>query len=480
MGTMNRFNPGPALRPLLNIGFPFDILTGRYIKGKHGENILNGGQAHITGIGGRGNTYKTTIALHMLLTILDRYTQAEGFVYDTEISLTYARLHQLARHMLHLGQLSLEDSERFLLTDKTVMIGNEWFDNFREIAKERRANPKDIMLTTPFIDRKGEYIPAFNPLTGLMDSLSQMDVQVVETMYDKSQVGESGLNVEALKGAAAKAQMITQLPGLTGSAGIYLMMSAHMGDEHQLDPYAPSTKKLTFLKGNVKFKRVPEPFTFLTNNCWFCSRASVLVNKTTKAPEFPLSKDDDLKGDTDLMVVTLQNLRGKSGPTGMPIDVVVSQREGLQRGLSAFWYLKNNNKYGIGGNDRSYYVELRPDVTLQRTTVRPKINEDRLLQRALEITAEMCQIRNLWHDYDRDLLIEPSELYSKIKEKGYDWDILLNTRGYWMFNEDVSDDTLPFLSTMDLLELAAGRYEPWWYKDIAGKSTKSTDASSKE
>ena len=92
----------------------------------------------------------------------------------------------------------------------------------------------------------------------------------------------------------------------------------------------------------------------------------------------------------------------------------------------------------------------------------------------------MCQIRNLWHDYDRDLLIEPSELYSKIKEKGYDWDILLNTRGYWMFNEDVSDDTLPFLSTMDLLELAAGRYEPWWYKDIAGKSTKSTDASSKE
>lgn len=467
MGMLDSFPKAPSIRPLLNLGCLLDIPTGRYIQGKHGEYILNGGLSYLTGIGGRGNTYKSTFAHFMMLRCLDRYLQSEGFSYDTEISLTTDRMTQLARDMPHIGGVDLADFNRYRLIDKTVMMGNKWFDEYRKAIRARLTNAKDHKLTTPFVNNKGEQYQAFNPFLGEVDSLSQMDIEAVETMYDNNEVGDAKLNTEALKGAAAKSQMITQLPGLTGSGGGYLILTAHLGDEHQLDPYAPPAKKLTFLKGKVKFKRVPENFTFLTNNCWLCLNASVLMNKTNKTPEFPRSKDDDLKGDTDLMVITVQNVRAKSGPTGMPLDIVVSQRDGVQVGLTEFLYIKNNNRYGLGGHDRSYYLELVPDITLQRTTVRGKIAEEPRLQRALEITSELCQMRNLWHDMEPGLLIEPKELYEKLKAKGYDWDVLLNTRGYWMFEEDVTDDTLPFLSTRDLLEMAADRYTPWWYDKVA-------------
>lgn len=461
---LDKFKKAPSLRPLLNLGCLFDIPTGTYLRGAHGEHILNGGLSYITGIGGRGNTYKSTTAHFFILRALERYAQSQALVYDTEISLTMQRLNHLKRWMERLGPVDLDESGRMLLTDKIAMPGNKWFEEYRNGLKERRKNDEKEMLTTPFIDKNGHNIKAFNPILGEVDSLSNMDIEAVEAIYDKNEVGESGMNIEALKGAAAKSQMLMQLPGLTGGGGGYIILTAHVGDEHQLDPYAPPAKKLTFLKGKVKFKRVPENFTFLTNNCWFCLSASVLVNQTTKAPEFPRDKDDDLKGDVDLMTVTLQNLRAKSGPTGLPFDIIVSQRDGVHVGLTEFNYIKNHDRFGLGGHDRAYYLELVPDISLQRTTVRGKIDTEPKLQRALEITSEMCQMRNLWHDLPAGLLCTPKELYEDLKAKGYDWDtLLLNTRGYWMFEEDAALEPKQFLSTLDLLKMRVGEYHPWWY-----------------
>lgn len=469
MSMLKNFKKAPTIRPLLNLGCLFDIPTGTYLKGKHGESILNGGLSYITGIGGRGNTYKSTLAHFMVLRSIDRYRQSEAMIYDTEISLTMLRLNQLGRWMPHIGgddedSTDIEGTGRLMLTDKTVMVGNKWFEEYRSVLKERHKAKNKEYLTTPFMGKDGELIQAFNPFLAEVDSLSQMDIEAVDDMYDKAEVGDSKLNTEALKGAAAKSQMLVQLPGLTGGGGGYLVLTAHVGDEHQLDPYAPPAKKLSFMKGKIKFKRVPENFTFLTNNCWFCHSASVLLNQTNKTPEFPRSKDDDLKGDTDLMVVSLQNLRAKSGPTGLPMDVVVSQRDGVHVGLTEFYYIKKYNRYGLGGHDRAYFLELVPDISLQRTTVRGKIDKELQLQRALEITSEMCQMRNLWHDLPPNLLCTPKELYDGLKEKGYDWTVLLEqTRGYWMFEEDSVNEPKKFLSTMDLLKMCAGEYHPWWY-----------------
>ena len=102
-------------------------------------------------------------------------------------------------------------------------------------------------------------------------------------------------------------------------------------------------------------------------------------------------------------------------------------------------------------------------------TVRSKINNDPLLRRAINITAELLQLEIYSNDIKQQgLLCSPKELYEDIKKLGYDWNVLLNTRGYWTI--DQYDNPVPFLSTVDLLKMRAGTYKPYWLEDT--KNTK--------
>ena len=59
-------------------------------------------------------------------------------------------------------------------------------------------------------------------------------------------------------------------------------------------------------------------------------------------------------------------------------------------------------------------------------------------------------------------MCSPKELYEDIKKLGYDWNVLLNTRGYWTI--DQYTNPVPYLSTVDLLRMRKGLYEPYWLK----------------
>jgi hypothetical protein len=397
----------------------------------------------------------------MMLSALDRYIQTEAQVLDTEMSLTIRRLYQLAAKMPNIGGVELEELGRLMVTDMTIYKGEAWYEMLKEAMEEKINDPKKYRGKLPLYNKDGTNVEAWYPSIAEVDSLSQWTTSSMEKIQDEAEVGSSGRNILALRSSMAKNQLLEEAPGLTGRTGLYMILTAHIGDDLSLDPYAPPAKKLTFLKNKVKFKRVPENFTFLMNNCWYCFHAEPMINQTTKAPEFPRDSDDDMKGDTDLMKVSLLQLRGKSGPTGLPIEVLVSQNEGVLRGLSEFNYIKTLGRYGLGGNDRNYFLELCPDINLSRTTVRGKIDENPRLQRALEITSEMCQIDSLWHEFDESLLCTPKELYEGLKAKGYDWDVLLDTRGYWVFEGSV--ESKQFLSTKDLLMMRAGRYVPYWF-----------------
>jgi hypothetical protein len=459
------FISAPPLHVKLNIGCLHDIPTGTYSFGKHGESILNGGLSYITGVGGRGNMGKSIYLHYQNLTVIDRYCSSMLNVYDTETSITRTRFTQLSVHLENIAGVDLEKEGRAFFTDNTVMSGNVWFDALRKLGDHRKKESKKYTLTTPFVNKKsGEYIQILNPFLGEIDSLSMFSTDSVENIYDKNQIGDSGANTDALRGAAAKSQMLMQLPSLTGQAGLYVSFTMHMGDQHSLDPYAPPQKQLAYLKGKTSFKHVPQKVTFLTNNLWYVMNAAPLQNKGTKAPEFPKDSTDTKEGDTDLQLLSVINLRAKNGPTGMPFELIVSQSEGVLVGLTEFWYLKSFDRYGLGGNDRTYYLELLPEVNLSRTTIRGKIDSDWKLRRALEITSEMCQLKYLCDDPEQ-LFITPKELYETLKAKGYDWNVLLDTRGYWVFEEHASKEK-PFLSTMDLLRMAKNLYHPYWMKPL--------------
>ena len=130
--------------------------------------------------------------------------------------------------------------------------------------------------------------------------------------------------------------------------------------------------------------------------------------------------------------------------------------------LTEFHHIKTNNKYGIDGSNVNYALDLRPDVRLSRTTVRKKLDTDPLLVRAVNITSELLQIGKFHPQYiDNGLLCTPKELYDDIKAMGYDWDTLLNTRGWWT-PDQYKKDILQYLSTIDLLKMRKGMYVPYW------------------
>lgn len=476
MELSKHFIPAPRIRANLNMGALFDVPNGRYYIGRNGESILNGGLPYFTGVGGQGNTFKSTIMHYLMLCVLARYARSQSNVYDTEMSLTLERLYQLALQFPQLAGKDLEALGRLMLCDGTSMIGNVWFKALTDFCKEKVKDAKSHMQTTPFYDRKtGKNFMALTPTVSELDSISMFTTDSVGNIYEKNEIGDSGANTDAMRGAAAKSQMLMQIPTLTASSGLYLMMSAHVGEKIQVDKYAPPNRQLQFLKGAKAFKHVPEKFSFTTNNLFYVHNAHVFMNKITKAPEYPADKDDNLEGDVDLQLLSVQNLRAKNGPTGMPYELVVSQSEGLLVGLTEFNYIKSFDRFGIGGNDRTYYLELVPDISLSRTTIRGKLKESAKLRRAMEITSELCQMRNLGYQTEStpevlpgdeeiriyDLVCSPKDLFDDLKAKGYDWDVLLNTRGYWVFEEDAANE-LPFLSTMDLLRMKAGLYHPYW------------------
>ena len=455
------FVQAPFLHVKLNIGCLHDIPTGEYMIGKHGESILNGGLHYITGVAGKGNLGKSTYLHHMNLSVLSRYCRVSLGMYDTETTVARSRFAHLAKRHPNLSGIDLEDSGRVFFTDNTVMSGNAWFEATKRLAEARRDDQKKALLTTPFYNHKTkENHKIIAPYLTELDSLSMFSTDATDAIYEKNELGDSGANTDALRGGRDKSQMLMQLPTLTGRASVYMSFTIHVGDQHVLDQYSPPQKQLPFMKGKQSFKHVPQKVSLLTNNLWLVNSATPLQNKNTKAPEFPRDQDDNLEGDTDLQVMTIISLRGKGGISGIPFELIVSQRNGILVGLSEFWYLKCYDRYGIGGNDRTYFLDLLPEVMLSRTTVRAKIDENPALQRALEISSEMCQMKNLWEDRD-GLFITPKELYETLKAKGYDWNVLLNTRGYWVLEEDAANEK-PFLSTMDLLRMAKGLYHPYW------------------
>ena len=80
---------------------------------------------------------------------------------------------------------------------------------------------------------------------------------------------------------------------------------------------------------------------------------------------------------------------------------------------------------------------------------------------ACRITADLVQIKQLWHFLPDDLWCDAKTLYEDLKAQGHDWDKLLQTRGHWTF--DQYTNPVPFLSTMDLLYMRKGLYTPYWY-----------------
>jgi len=450
-----------------NLGALFDITTGNYVKGLRGETILNGGLSVLTAIVGRGNTFKSTILHYMLLSASSKVAESGSLpyinTYDTEMSIGLDRLLSLSKRFKAYENIDILDEGVWSVTDKSHHLGNEWFTILKDfLKKDKIKNKKNYTVNTPFVNKKGKVISTIFPTFGEIDSISEFETADIEEIQNKNEIGDSGGNTIHMRLGLAKTRLLMELPGLCNSSAHYLLMSAHLGDgiPIQAGPYNVVTKKLQHMKSGDKIKGVTEKFFFLPNTVWQTLSTSILMNQNTKGPEYPKTRTEQDSDPKDLNLVTMKLLRNKSGPSGLTINLIISQSEGVLPTLSEFHYIKENKRFGLEGNNVTYNLILYPSVKLGRTTVRELIDTDPKLRRAIKITSDILQIKQ--HYLNNDIIVpDLKDLYEKI-EKEYGWDKILDTRDYWTFNQ--YEHEVPFLSTMDILNMYYDKYKPYWWK----------------
>ena len=471
----------PYIKPRLNIGALLDIPTGSYITGLRNESILNGGLAFSTGIVALGNHFKSTLMHYMTLSAASKIAEmveTSISTYDTEINMEQIRLLEFSRQFDFFKDLNIIENETWMITDKTICYANEWYEILKAYLEERKKDKKNLIVTTPFPTKDpGIGMNIVIPTFSQIDSFSEFETSDVAEIRNKNELGDSAANTLAMRQGLAKMRFLMELPILTASNYHYNLSTAGIGKDI-LMPVAPGrmampVKKLQHLKNGDKIKGVTDKYFTLLLNLWHIYNASVLINDKTKSPLYPKTPGDEREGDPDLNIINVRNLRGKSGQSGNNIDIIISQVEGVLPSLTEFHFIKDRaNKLGISGTLQNYNLDLLPDVKLQRTNIRSKIDENPLLRRALNITSEMAQMHLYWRHLDDGILCTPLELYNDLKEQGYDWnDILKNTRGWWTVNND--KHPVPPLSTMDLLRMHSSRkkmydyYVPYWLKNIS-------------
>lgn len=458
------FTPAPLVRPRLCVGGCLDIPAGRYYRAKHGDMILSGGFTNFIGAGGRGNTFKTALLLTLCLIVLKRYGNSSLVVYDAEQTFEWARIEDLCE-VLGIDFNELLEEGKVILTSAAEHSGNEWWGIVRNEAEERHKDFKRLALETPFLNRKGEPIKVLPKRMHFLDSMSQLQTDAIEEIYKKNEIDAGAANTDALRGAAIKTRLVMQAPSITEMGGMTLLATAHIGDEMKLEQYAAFKQQLQFLKKGLKFKNCPEKFTFLTSICYVIAGAEPLLNQSDKAPEYPAEGFKDATGDTDLQELDLIIARSKHGPSGHNFTLLVSQTEGFQPTLTEYHFLrKRKDKFGLIGPEgvsKDFRLELYPEFLMRRKQIRKAIKEDKKLCRALEITSELAQIYDYWVDYPRERIVSPKDIYDKLTEMGYDWNVLLDTRGHWTY--DHYTNPVKPISTMDLINMYFGEYIPWWF-----------------
>jgi len=467
-----RFGLNNKIKPklLINIGALFDVPTSSLVIGNKGETIFNGGLGFVTAVVGAGNNYKSTILHYMMLSAGDRIRESYDTgmsTYDTEVNITIDRLQYLAKNFKHLpNDLIVGEDRVWELTDKSLSPANKWAMDVFDYAAKKVKDTSIMVDYTAFVDpyTKGP-LKMVLPTFAEIDSMTEFEGEATSKMLD-GDLEDSSTNTFAMKQGLFKMKFMSRLPSVSTSSNTFFLMTAQIGTKINMDTgpmakYNQPTKKLQYLKSSDDIKGVSSKFSFLLNNGWFAHTATVLKNQATKLPEYP--KVNDNSNATDLNTVKLTQLRSKSGPSGYTLEIVVSQTEGVLPALTEFHHIKTNGKYGIEGSNLSYNIVFKPDTKLSRTTVRRKIDDDAKLRRAINIASELLQVAVFMPNIKEEgLYCEPKELYDDIAAMGYDWEKLLDSRGYWLIDQ-YSKKSLPFLSVIDLLKMRKGLYKPYWY-----------------
>lgn len=456
-------------RMLLNIGCLMDIPTAFFAKGQRGETIVNGGLGTMTGVTASGNIGKTTFLEYMAATACVRMDYGGQDVsvskYDTEENAFVDRSLQLLQSAGHYIGRDVFNEGKWCLTCKKDETGEVWFENYKKFIDAKNKSRATHVMDTPFMGYDGvSPMKSLGVSLTMIDSLSDFVTSAAIDIHDKVKIDSSDQKMVHMNQGLVKHNMLMAMPPMAGSASDYILFTGMYKSNGPLimtPGQQLPVRQLQHMKIGDKIAGASPKFFTLLQNCWHLFQIKELVHKETGTPYYPESQGV-LREDSELNIVSIRNLRGKTGGSGVPFNVIISQQLGVQPTLTEFHYIKEDRDFfGMHGNNINFKLDIYPDVTLSRTTIRQKIRADAKLVRAINITSELAQM-HFYHPYMTEKLCTAKELFDGIKERGYDWDeILTSTRGWYTYPNNYDTPIKP-LSIVDLLDMRLGLYKPYW------------------
>lgn len=479
---------------LFPIGGTFDIPTARFFKGMKGEWIMVAGLGQITGMMGGPNMFKSTILRGMILFSFGHVAECGVLpyfgTYDTELTFIKERGIHLSQQVEIFKDVNLMQLGAWTLTDAVGASADEWWKELRKFLNDEKVKKKNTaMKEFPIDNGEGKPIKMLYPSYTDLDSFTEFRSGNVEQLSEKNEIGESGANTYFLRSGLEKTRFLTDLAGVTAAANHFVGLAAHVGDKFELaqGPMAPKpTKDLQYMKTNETAKGVPDKFYFLPTLVYQTSRVQPRVDKD-RITEYPKSNKESDLHHNDLNSVFLTNVRNKVGSTGFVLEIVVSQIDGIRRSVTEFRHITTTKhpecaNYGFlrSGSGGAFYESiLHPGVKFSRNTVRSLIDDfnsptyDRKLVRAINITSELLQMETFQKEnmsnYKIPYVPNIEQLQAKLAEK-YDWNILLETRGYATFNQYTHP--VNHLSILDMIAMYHDMYHPYWYDAEVKKRAK--------
>ena len=478
----------PLIRPLINIGSTMDIPTGWFVKDYRGRWVLLGGLGALIGITGDGNTFKSTLIDHMMLSAADRlYATTKIFrcgTYDTECNIHADRKRSFVSKFRYLSAIDNPISRGYWeITDEAIALADEFWDIEKKYLRAKKAMGKDIMVNTPFMNHDKSRMQIIMPTFGQVDSLSKLTPKNAGEMADEKSLSER--QVIEMRAGGARKQFLNELPRTCAGYMHYMAVSAHQGESINMQQgpvNLPPKKKMVHQKdASVKVKGVSDAFFYLTTAFWETRSAKPHLNNDYKIIYPYDSSETNLVRDADVCEVVIENLRGKSGKSGAgPLKILVSQQEGVLSELTEFYLInqtrddpKRDPGYGLVGSNQNYASIFLPELKLSRTNIRRKLEDSLALRRAVNITSEVAQMHQRYR-HMRGELLSVTDMHKNISELGYSWgEILEQTRGWWTVNEEELENAAydsKQLSTMDMMDMAKGMYIPYWMENPPQKA----------
>ena len=436
-----------AFQPYLNTGTLFDVQAGVFVPGTHGGMILNGGLSTTNAVVGREQMFKSTELFSFIMRAMQYYPETDCIVDDTEYAQKKERLFSFTSFSSY-----DEFDKRIVIKTPAETPAEEFFDNVKAICAHKIANPDEFRVESPILDpRTGKPLMMWIPTFVAIDSWSKLTSGHVTTTLDTKVLGSSDTNMVFMKDGMIKKMMLSMMPRMAVTAGVYFFLSAHVGNKFELNPYASTPKSLPLMRSSDKPKEVGSDFNFLMSNYLEMRKVEPLIDDK-KHCQYPT----DGSSDTELNEVTALMIRCKNNMSGTQLPMVISQNNGIMSELSNYHYLRTHGYFGLIGSQINHKPAMT-DVNIGRTTIRKKAADPQVAH-ALELLAQLCYIQNNWalSGGEVDFSMKPEVLAEKLlASDAPSVSDILQSRSWWTYDKT---NRQPYLSLYDVLAIAQGVY----------------------